>query len=70
MSSKLIYPGQHVEVNGNCGLGLLFKARPFIGQPCVVIKICKSGLVQVHLALSPKQTISVPQLNITTPPST
>lgn len=40
--------------------------RPWVDQPCVIVKRTKAGLIQVAKISDPKATVSVPQENITT----
>lgn len=42
------------------------EAQPFIGEPCVIVKRTKSGLIQVALVAKPKMTFSAPQANVST----
>lgn len=57
--------GEQCIVNGRGDLAMIYEARPFIRQACTIIKICKSGLIQVSLNSNPELTRSFPKFNIT-----
>lgn len=58
-------------VNGARDLRMDGDAKPFIGQPCLFIKVAKSGQYVVALESNPKLTLAVPQRNVTfNPPKT
>lgn len=56
--------GQTCTVNGVGDLFMEYDARPFLGSACVVVKITKSGLIQVALKTDPKMVYSFPKRNI------
>ena len=63
--------GLKCTVNGARDLRMCGEAKPFIGQPCLFVKICKSGLYQVVLEKDQKQVLTVPGFNVTfDPPQT
>jgi hypothetical protein len=66
MSSKYedIVPGYKCTVNNARDLYFEADVRFLIGKPCVVVKRCKSGLIQVHVEGYPKRVESVPPYNI------
>jgi hypothetical protein len=61
---KEIISGMKCTVSNWGDLYFARDSRPFINADCVVIKICKSGLIQVALESNPKLTYSVPKRNI------
>ena len=62
--SDIYKTGVRCRVNGSGDLYCLAESRPFIDQPCIIVKRCKSGLIQVSLESDPKQQYSAPQRNI------
>ena len=58
------FPGTPCTVNKSGDMYMIFEARDFFDEPCVVIKQTKAGLVQVALQSNTKQTFSFPQRNI------
>lgn len=63
MSLEII-PGARCRVNGNYDFSFIHEARKFISRECTIIKITKSGLIQVSLDSNPKMMYSVPKSNI------
>ena len=61
--------GDACTINGSGDLMMLHEARPFIGRECVVVKLTKSGLVQVALRAEPKMRYSFPQRNVDLKPN-
>jgi len=57
-------PGDQCFVNGIGDLFMDSDARPFINQRCVFLKKTKAGLMQVALAIDPKQQRSFSLKNI------
>ena len=57
-------PGILCTVNGNGDLGMIHQAKPFIHKSCIIVKKCRSGLIQVALESDPRQMYSVPESNI------
>jgi hypothetical protein len=64
MKIKDIIPGMRCTVNRHGDIYFDTAIRLFLGADCIVIKITKSGLVQVALTEFPKQVYSVPAHNI------
>jgi hypothetical protein len=56
--------GKYCFINALRDLYMDTNARPFIHQLCRIIKITKSGLIQVHLAGQPKRTYSFARHNV------
>ena len=52
-----------VNPSGDIGIDQYIRLH-FIDQDCLIVKKCKSGLIQVCLAADPKKVISVPETNI------
>lgn len=46
------------------------EARPFIDKPCHIVKVLKSGMIQVSLDRDPTQVYSVPRRCLELPAST
>ena len=65
MEEFLYAPGTECTVNGFRDLAFESEAKKFIGEDCVIVKRCRSGLIQVALINNPKMVYSVPQSNIT-----
>lgn len=61
--------GRSCTINRAGDLYMLSEARPFIGAACVVLKITKSGLVQVSLKENPKMVYSFPKRNVDLAPN-
>jgi hypothetical protein len=57
-------PGTICTVNTRGDIYMSAEARPFIGARCIVIKITKSGLVQIALESNVNLKYSVPLSNI------
>jgi hypothetical protein len=57
-------PGDQCTVNDRGDLFMDWGARMFIGKPCVIVKRCKSGLIQIALEINPRYVYSVPQRNV------
>lgn len=62
---KTLNAGEHFTINPYRDLGIDPNIRPFIGEECVVIKTCKSGLIQVKMCENEKIVFSVPKYNLT-----
>lgn len=58
------YKGRPVIINRFRDLYCDAESHDFLGQLCVVEKICKSGLIQVRLFDNPKKTRSFAQYNV------
>lgn len=57
-------PGSTCTVNGNCDWSQDEDRRAFMYRECVIVKRCKSGLLQVALAADPKRTNSFAEYNL------
>lgn len=57
-------PGAPCTVSGYGDLWMERSKRDFIREPCVIVKVCKSGLVMVALASDTRKVTSVAQRNI------
>jgi hypothetical protein len=57
-------PGTPCTLNTDADLWFEADARPFIGAACEVVKVCKSGLIQVRLMSDPRQVYSAPKRNV------
>lgn len=65
MGNKLkVNPGDLCKINRNSDIYMIHEARQFIDNKCKVIKITKSGLVQVSLVSDSKKIFSFPLSNI------
>jgi hypothetical protein len=60
----LIEPGVKCAVNGGGDLGFCRDDGVLIGKNCVIVKRCKSGLIQVALESDPKYIRSIRQSNL------
>lgn len=63
--SQPLNTGDVLILNGYRHLGTDPDIRPHIGNECVVIKTCKSGLVQIKMRENEKVVFSVPKYNLT-----
>lgn len=63
MSNKYA-PGTACTVNSFHDLGCDVEARKFIGQPCVIVKETRGGLIEVALKSDPGKRYAVPKRNI------
>lgn len=61
---RALLPGTPCSVNGSGDLMMDGDAKRLIGKPCEVVKVTKSGLVQVALASDRKTIASIPRRNI------
>jgi len=60
----LINDGMNCTVSGRGDLFMDVGMRPFINSECKIVKITKSGLVQVCLVRDTRRLASVPKRNI------
>lgn len=60
----MIEPGARCVINSSGDLYMDYDARPFIDQPCEVVKITKAGLVMVRLLADPKKVMSFAKRNV------
>lgn len=61
----IIEPGALCTVNGSGDLMMdKMGAGRMIGKDCVIVKVCKSGLILVQLENNPKVVEPVPKRNI------
>ena len=60
---KTLNAGDHFTINPYRGLGIDPNTRPFIGEECVVIETCKSGLIQVKMCENKKIVKRIGQIN-------
>jgi hypothetical protein len=60
----LIEPGVKCTVSGRGDLMMVRADGHLIGKDCVIVKRCKSGLIQVALEDNPKYMRSIPQSNV------
>lgn len=56
--------GDKCTINGYGDLYMEVEARPFIGQPCEIVKITKAGLIMVRLIVNPKMVYSFARRNV------
>lgn len=63
--SQPLNTGDVLILNGFRDLGIDPDISPHIGNECVVIKTCKSGLVQIKMRYNEKVVFSVPKHNLT-----
>lgn len=57
-------PGSTCTVNGNCDWLQDEHRRTFMYRKCVIVKRCKSGLLQVALVADPKRASSFAEYNL------
>ena len=43
---------------------MTYETRPFLGEPCEIVKVTKAGLIMVRLLANPKLTYSFPKRNV------
>jgi len=55
-------------LNGRGDLGINEEIRPHIGNQCIVIKTCKSGLIQIKMCGVEKAVFSVAKYNLSPRP--
>ena len=63
--TDLYATGKLCTINNGRDLMMDSVAKKFIGSKCVIVKRCKSGLIQVARVDNSKDTCVVPQYNIT-----
>jgi len=64
MKYEDLYTGMHCTVNRWGDIAFDVEVRPFLDSDCILIKVTKSGLIQVALSTDMRKTYSVPLKNI------
>ena len=56
--------GDKCTINQSGDIYMTYETRPFLGEPCEIVKVTKAGLIMVRLLANPKLTYSFPKRNV------